>query len=114
MSRRWYVVTPEHGVEFFETDTEDEAKTTAHEAMASWRREADSDAGWIEDIGALEWGEAICHERAVCTTSGPDPNSECDTLEDWELKAPTVWTAADIDEMNATAERLSVAFAAGD
>ena len=72
-------MTPEHGVEFFETDTEDEAKTTAHEAMASWRRDADSDAGWIEDIGALEWGEAICHERAVCTTSRPDPNSEYDT-----------------------------------
>jgi|GEM_PF-2393073 len=87
MARRWYVVTPEHGIEFFDTeDAEDAAKTYAHEAMKSWRSEASDGGEWVEEIGELEWGEAICHERAVCTKSEPDPNSKYgDTLEDWEL-----------------------------
>jgi len=82
--RRWYVVDPEDGLEFFATA--DAAETRAHECMAAWRSEASDGGEWVEEIGELEWGEAICHERAVCTKSEPDPNSKYgDTLEDWEL-----------------------------
>jgi len=87
MTGRWYVVDPEDGLRFF--DTEDAAKAYAHEAMKSWRSEASDNGEWVEEIGELEWGEVICHGRAVCTKSEPDPNSKYDTIEDWELQGET-------------------------
>jgi len=81
--RRWYVVDPEDGLEFFATA--DAAETRAHECMAAWRSEASDGGEWVEEIGELEWGEAICHERAVRTECEPDPIGKYDTLEDWEL-----------------------------
>jgi len=83
MARRWYVVTPEHGIEFFDTSVDAEAY--AHEAMKSWRSEASDGGEWIEEIGELEWGEIICHGRAVRTECEPDPSGKYDTIEDWEL-----------------------------
>jgi len=88
MSQRWYVVDPEDGLMFF--DTSDAAETRAGECMASWRSAASDNGGWSEEIGELEWGEVICHGRAVCTKSEPDPNSKYgDTIEDWELQGET-------------------------
>jgi len=86
MARRWYVVCPEDGLELFHTA--DGAETRARQVLESWRSEA-SDTGWIDEIAELEWGEILCHERAVRTHCEPDPSGEFDALEDWELQGET-------------------------
>jgi len=87
MARRWYVVDPEDGLRFF--DTADAAETRACECMVLWRSVAIDNGEWVEEIGELEWGEVICHERAVRIHCEPDPSGKYDMLEDWKLQGET-------------------------
>ena len=83
--RRWYVVIPDDGTEFYATAVE--AEKAADEAM-EYLADSAADDGWSEATGELEWGEAIPHGRCeLLSSEPPEEGSRFDAIEHWGLRS---------------------------
>lgn len=84
MKTQWYVRDPEDGLSVY--DTEAEAKKRCEEILDEEQDRAAGD-GWRDDMGDLEWGEMIVHQRATMVEESPAPEgSAFDSFQKWELR----------------------------